>query len=110
MDDKAKKFILTSFWIIFIIITISIYTFQALIHSQADFTSFMNFLMVIILICVLIVLFSYLGSKNKIPYLTTSSPNENTKGKRNDLAHYCPYCGTMLDKDSEYCSNCGKLV
>ena len=110
MDDKLKKFILTSFWIIFIIVTISIYTFQALIHSRADFTSFMNFFMIIILICVLIVLFSFLGSKNKIPYFTTSSSNENSKVNNNEFTYYCPYCGSMIDKDSEYCSNCGKLI
>ena len=66
MNDRLKKNILGLIWILFIILTISIYTFQALVHSQSNISNFLQFLGIIIGICLFTIFFALVLAKYRI--------------------------------------------
>lgn len=38
------------------------------------------------------------------------NPQNNTPNKSNVENKFCPYCGTAVDDDFEFCNNCGKKL
>lgn len=68
METGIKKYALITFWIIFITLTIGIYTYQILLRSGSDLFGFSLFISALVLFCLVLMIVSYFFSKYKEKY------------------------------------------
>ena len=55
--------------------------------------------------------FDIVDSEEEPDPLNERFGNPQTKAQKNDVDNkFCPYCGTSVAKDFEYCNNCGKKL
>ena len=55
--------------------------------------------------------FDIVDSEEEPDPLNERFGNPQTKAQKNDVDNkFCPYCGTSVAEDFEYCNNCGKKL